>query len=674
MDRRNFIRLSSLGTLITGSGIAASCVYKNADSEGEDFADIAVIGGTPAGIMAAISAARMGSKVILTEYHSHLGGMTTSGLGKSDIENKEAIAGLFKEFTEMVLHYYTEKYGKSSKEVLLCKEGYYYEPSVAELVFNQMIAEEKNIKVLFNYQIEEAEMKSEKISRLRFKDRSSGDTRFLKAEVFVDATYEGDVFALAGAAYRLGREGKEEFNETHAGHIFFDFNEKAFLEGGSGEEDNRLPAYTYRLCMTDDPANSYVLTEPPHGYDRNNYVEYFNDLKEGRLSAPKVFKEGHGYYSDHFDTMVRVFSFTEIPNRKYDVNINPRPLGFPFVGENYAYPETDWAARERIFKRHRELTLGLIYFVQNDPEIPEEHRNLAMKYHLPKDEFTDNEHFPWQLYIREARRLKGMYTLTENDVTLPENAQRTTVFEDTIITGEFPIDSFPVTKVPSKDNKVLEGYIGMYEISPYQIPYRILVPEKVLGLIVPVAASTTHVAYSTVRMEPLWMGIGQVAGIAAHMSRELQVEIKDVPVLQLQNILIKNHQILTYFKDIDRADKAFDAVQFWGTKGFFDSYLARTQEHLSTEDCKLWLGIFKDITNNPEITINAELNNNGQIVSISVLQKILQTMNKSDGKNLQPESWLYEKRALESNVLRGEACMAMYQLYQETELAKDKNA
>ncbi|EPR65555.1 FAD-dependent oxidoreductase [Cyclobacterium qasimii] len=674
MNRRNFIRISSLGTLITGSGIAASCVNKNADSEGEDYADIVVVGGTPAGIMAAIAAARMGSKVILTEYHSHLGGMTTSGLGKSDIENKEAIAGLFKEFTEKVLQYYTEKYGDNSKEVLLCKEGYYYEPSVAELVFNQMIAEEKNIKVLFNYQIEEAELEAGKISKLRFKDRSSGADKSLKAEVFVDATYEGDVFALAGAAFRLGREGKEEFDEAHAGQIFFDFNEKAFLEGGSGKGDDRLPAYTYRLCMTDDPENSYVLSEPPHGYDRNNYLEYFNDLKDGRLSAPKVFKEGHGYYSDHFDTMVRVFSFTEIPNRKYDVNINPRPLGFPFVGENYSYPESDWAARERIFQKHRELTLGLIYFVQNDPEIPEAHRNLAMKYHLPKDEFTDNEHFPWQLYIREARRLKGMYTLTENDVTLREDAQRTTVFEDTIITGEFPIDSFPVSKVPSKDNKVLEGYIGMYEISPYQIPYRILVPEKVLGLIVPVAASTTHVAYSTVRMEPLWMGIGQVAGIAAHLSREMQVEIKDVPVLQLQNILIENRQILTYFKDLDRADKAFDAVQFWGTKGFFDSYSARPQEDLSTEDYKLWLSIFKELTDTTGIISETNLKTTGHTVKITAINEIIQTLNMADEAGLKPDSWLYEKRDTNSFVLRGEASMALYQLYRKAKLNVNQNA
>ncbi|WP_339902135.1 FAD-dependent oxidoreductase [uncultured Cyclobacterium sp.] len=668
MKRRNFIRISALGTLISGSGLTASCMNQNSGSKIEDITDIAVVGGTPAGIMAAIAAARMRSNVMLTAYHSHLGGMSTSGLGKSDIENKEAIAGLFKEFTEKVLQYYIDKYGENSDNVKRCKEGYYYEPSVAELVFNQMIAEEKNIKILFNYQLEEAELNSGRISRLGFKDRKTGENKFLKAEVFIDATYEGDVFALAGAGYRLGREGKEEFGEKHAGHIFFDFNEKKFLEGGTGDGDDRLPAYTYRLCMTDDPENSYVLSEPPSGYDRNNYVAYFKDLEEGRLSAPKVYKEGHGYYEDHFDTMVRVFSFTEIPNNKYDVNINPRPLGFPFVGENYAYPESKWENRERIFQHHRELTLGLIYFVQNDPEIPEEQRNLAMKYHLPKDEFTDNDHFPWQLYIREARRLKGKYTLTENDVTLQGDAQRTTVFEDTIITGEFPIDSFPVSKVPSKDNKVLEGYIGMYEISPYQIPYRILVPEKVQGLIVPLAASTTHVSYSTVRMEPLWMGIGQVAGIAAHLSRKLKVDIKDVPVLQLQDILIKNRQILTYFKDIDRSDKAFDAVQFWGTKGFFDSYMARTKEKLSFQDYTLWLSILRNMPKMPKDLSAGKPGKSVETVSISTIDKLIQSLNKSGGLHLNADSWLYNKREKASAVLRGEACLAMYQLYQNTSL------
>src|SRR5690554_1552895 len=594
MDRRNFIKLGALGTLMSGTGLG-SCVFGDAKSAGQDRVDIAVVGGTPAGIMAAIAAARLGARVLLIEYHGHLGGMSTSGLGKSDVQNKEAIAGLFKEFTERVLKYYVDKYGATSEHVTLCRNGYYYEPSVAELVFNQMIGEEENIAVLLNCQVEDAVLSSNRIEKAVFFDRINGENREVAAKVFVDATYEGDLYAHAGAAYRLGREGRDEFNEKHAGRIFFDYNEKSILEGSTGEADEKLPAYTYRLCLTDDPANSYVLTEPPPGYDRENYVKYFDDLKEGRLSAPKNYREGHGYYEDHFDTMVRVFSFTEIPNRKYDVNINPRPLGFPFGGENYAYPEASWEEREKIFQHHRELTLGLIYFVQNDPDIPEAHRQMARQYHLPLDEFTDNQHFPWQFYIREARRLKGQYTLTENDVTLKAGAGRTTVFEDTIIAGEFPIDSFPVSKEPSPDRKILEGYIGLLDISPYQVPFRIMIPEKIKGLIVPVAVSTTHVAYSTVRMEPLWMGIGQVAGIAAQLAIDSGVDVKDVPVHQLQHRLIDNRQILTYFEDIEPNDKAFSSVQFWGTKGFFDSYRAATQKELTSNDLSHWLGIFSDL-------------------------------------------------------------------------------
>jgi len=674
MDRRNFIKIGALGTLLSGTGIESALGYHKSRLDDELPDDIAVVGGTPAGIMAAIAAARLGSRVKIIEYHGHLGGMSTSGLGKSDIEKKEAIAGLFKEFTQNVYNYYVEKYGVGSENVALCKEGYYYEPSVAEFIFNEMLQNEPNISVWLNYQIEKAEMDSDRIVGAVFKHRLQGDYITLKAKVFVDATYEGDLFALAGAAYRLGREGKSEFGEEHAGKIFFDFDEKTILQGSTGEGDKRLPAYTYRLCMTDDPANSYILTEPPHKYDRANYIKYFEDLQEGRLSAPKVYKEGHGYYSDHFDTMVRVFSFTEIPNNKYDVNINPRPLGFPFVGENYNYPESDWEDREKIFRRHRALTLGLIYFVQNDPEISEEHRKIACQYHLPLDEFTDNQHFPWQLYIREARRLKGLYTLTENDVTIQGKAQRTTVFHDSIITGEFPIDSFPVSKEPAANKKVLEGYIGLLDISPYQIPYRILVPEKVKGLIVPVAASTTHVAFSTVRMEPLWMGIGQVAGIAANLAHGRQVEIRDVPIIQLQQNLIKNRQILTYFEDLDRTDKAFDAVQFWGTKGFFDTYFAGTKEEIAPSVLSSWLEIFHELTDLPPFNSNVTrmegksvrissfsetLNRLGKDLKFKASGEKSQSLNKS---GMDPSIWLYSPRNYNSPLLRGEACVALYNL------------
>ncbi len=658
MKRRNFVKLGTLGSLLYSTNLV-SCVQQ--DKESASDADILVVGATPAGIMASIAAARLGSKVILTEYHAHVGGMSTSGLGKSDIENKDAIAGLFKEFTGNIKKYYAGKYGAESENVVKCKEGYYYEPSVAEHVFREMIDAEKNIQLLTNHRIEKVIVDADTVKAIEFIERTKSKAVTLKASVFIDATYEGDVFGLAGAAFALGREGKGEYNETHAGKIFFDYNDKVFLPGSTGAGDKNLPAYTYRLCLTDDPVNSAVLAAPPEDYNRNRYTKYFEDLKEGRLSGPKVFREGHGYYSAHFNTMVRAFSFAEIPNRKFDVNINPRPLGFPFPEENNNYIEAGWEQREKIFQHHRNLVLGLLYFVQNDTEIPEAHRKIANQYHLPKDEFTDNNHFPWQLYVREGRRLKGKYVLTENDATYMESG-RNTIFNDSIIAGEFPIDSFPVTKEASADRKVLEGYIGLLPISPYQIPYRILIPEKIKGLIVPVAASTTHVAYSTVRMEPLWMGLGQVAGVAAWLAVMQKKMVGDIPVEMLQYKLLEYDQILTYFDDITKEDMVYKAVQFWGTKGFFDGYKCRAKEPLDAQTWQQWDELFRK-----SLGVKDAANEAGTATTVSVKQfreLLLSTSDSSITKQfIDNKKQLYTQRNETEPVLRGEACVMYYDIY-----------
>lgn len=646
MNRRNFIRIGTLAS------VALSIDLVSCTGDGKAAAkNVVVVGATPAGIMAAIAAARLGCPVALTEYHGHIGGMSTSGLGKSDIENKDAIAGLFKEFTQRIKKHYVAKYGEGSENVVKCREGYYYEPSVAEQVFNEMIAAEKNIQVLVNHRLESAKLEGDTLAALQFTDRTKNTPVELTAAVFVDATYEGDVYARAGAAYFLGREGKSEFNEEHAGQIFFDYNDKVILPGSTGEADDKLPAYTYRLCLTDDPANSYVLQSPPEGYDRNNYVKYFDDLKEGRLAGPKVFREGHGYYAAHFNTMVRAFSFAEIPNRKYDVNINPRPLGFPFPGENTNYVDAGWAQREKVFTHHRNLTLGLLYFIQNDPEIPEEHRRIARQYHLPLDEFKDNDHFPWQLYVREGRRLKGKYVFTENDATLKKEG-RNKIFADSIIAGEFPIDSFPVSKQPSADRKVLEGYIGLLPISPYQLPYRILIPEKINGLIVPVAASTTHVAYSTVRMEPLWMGLGQVAGTAAALAATDQRPVAVLPPERLQLKLLEHKQILTYFSDVPVDDKGFKAAQFWGTKGFFEAYTANLHEPVSVVTLLKWHQLYQELAGEKKTTPAFA----GETASIAQFAAVY-------GKDFDQANHLYEQRGATSQLKRGEACMFFLDAY-----------
>ena len=509
---------------------------------GDRSFDVVVLGGAPGGIAAAVAAARLGRSVALVEYHDHIGGMTASGLGKSDVENRELIGGLFREFTARVRRFYGERYGEDSDNARLCQDGYYAEPSVAEGVFEAMIAEQPGITALKGWRLTSTQTNQQLLTEIEITNRSAGESRRLSAGVFIDATYEGDLYAAAGAEFRLGRELREEFDEPHAGVVYYDYQRGEFLPGTTGAADDRLPAYTYRLCLTTDPDNARILSEPPTGYDRANYVGYFDDLAAGRLSGPKVLKPGRGYNPAHFDTMVRALSVAEIPNHKTDVNINPRPLGFPFPEENIGYVEGDDATRQRIRGRHRQLALGLLWFLQNDEEIPMAHREIARGYHLPRDEWTDNGCFPFQLYVREARRLVGEYTLTERDMTTDAGRSH----PDTVAIGEFPIDSFPCRKRQPGDTVVLEGYLGMLDsvTRPYEIPYRIMIPKSIDSLIVPVAASTTHVAYSSIRMEPTWMCLGQAAGTAAHLALEQGCPPRQVASEELRNSLEQQGQIL----------------------------------------------------------------------------------------------------------------------------------
>jgi hypothetical protein len=473
--------------------------------------------------------------------------MSASGLGKSDTENREMTGGIFAEFIQRVRTYYAKTYGEESTDFALCSEGYYYEPSVAEKIFNTMLADEaERIQVFVSHRLHAVEVSDNRLRRAVLVSGRSGHTLAVDARVFIDATYEGDLYAKAGAAYRLGRESRDEFGETHAGVVYYDYDERVFLPGTTGKGDHRLPAYTYRLCMTTDPENGVRLDAVPPDYDRGTYLPYLKDLEAERLSAPKRLVEGWGYYPKHFDTLLRALSVTEIPNRKIDANINPRPLAFPFPEENAGYVEGSWTLRERICRRHRNLTLGLLYFLQNDPAVPVEQREMARQYYLPSDEFADNGHFPFQLYVREARRLIGEYTLTEHDVTHQDGPGEMAFHADSIAMGEFPIDSFPCRKRQPGDTRVQEGYLCMLDhiTRPYGIPYRIMIPRGVDGLIVPVAASTTHVAYSSIRMEPTWMAMGQAAGTAAALSIEQGCPPRGIDIENLRHVLRANGQVL----------------------------------------------------------------------------------------------------------------------------------
>jgi hypothetical protein len=552
--------------------------------------DVAVYGATPGGIAAALVAARAGKSVALVEYRDHVGGMAASGLGKSDIESRETIGGLFREFTTRVRADYATRYGEGSENVKLSQDGYYYEPSVAERVFNRMIQETGRIQLFTGHRLVDATRQGRKLAAARFEERGTQAILDLRAKVFIDGSYEGDLAAFAGAAYRIGRESRAETNELHAGVVYQDYETRTFLPGTSGQGDHRIQAYTYRLCLTTDPGNSRPLTSPPPGYDRADYLGYLDDWKAGRLGATKDVEPARGYYAPTFGTLVRALSMAELPNRKLDINMNPRPLGFPFAEINYGYPEMEWREREQVEARIRNLTIGLLYFLQNDSVVPEEHRKLAQQFHFPKDEFNDTGGFPWQLYVREGRRIEGEYIFSEHDVTLRPGTGRAPIHADSIAAADFPIDSFPVRKRESQATKALEGYLLMLDefTQPYQIPYRAIVPKSVDGLLVPVAASSTHVAFSTIRMEPTWMALGQAAGQAAVQSIETNREPRAVDIQLLQRKLVRDGQIITWFRDIDPADPAHQAIQYYGAKGFFETYSADSRKPMTPELARDW--------------------------------------------------------------------------------------
>jgi hypothetical protein len=502
---------------------AASTVLRAAGT------DLVIYGGTPGGIATAVTAARLGRNVVLVEYHRHIGGMSTSGLGASDIRNRAMVQGLFREFVDRVKAHYVATYGANSEDVKLCKDGYWFEPSVAEKVFESFLAEQPSLQVLKYHQLESAETNNGRLVSITVKDRASGKLRTLRAPVFVDATYEGALLAAAGAKFRLGRESREEFGEPHAGHIYNVPGGERL--GGTGAGDRRLPAYTFRLCLTSNPTNQLPLRTPPADYDRTRYLGYFDDLK-------------HGRYGTNLTTIA--FTIRKLPNDKIDVNMKPTPLGFVFAEENAGYIEADWRGRERITAHLRNLTLGLLWFLQNDSEVPANARATAREYHPCRDEFTDSDHFPFQLYVREGRRLVGEYTLSERNITEQPGLVSERRHADAVAVGEFPIDSFPTQKRQPGDDRILEGYLGMLAgiTRPYQIPYRIMIPVKLEGLIVPVPASTTHVAFSSIRLEPTWMALGQAAGVAAHLALKHKVELRQVPIGELQKVLREQGAVL----------------------------------------------------------------------------------------------------------------------------------
>ncbi|SFH54154.1 FAD-dependent oxidoreductase [Planctomicrobium piriforme] len=536
--------------------------------------EVVVVGATPGGIAAAVAAARCGRSVVLVEAEDHVGGIVSNGLTNADIANRQAVGGLFYQFTRRVLDYYKALDGKpDGPNVKLSRDGYWYEASVAERIFRDMLGEHKGlITVMTRHALRSAQVDGHQLIAVTVIDLATQNEVMLQAKVFIDATYEGDLAALAGAKCRLGRESRDEFGEPHAGFVFTRFGETELLPGSTGAADNAIEAFCFRMHVTKNPAN-LVPVEKPDGYRREDYALLLDQL----ASRPQT-------------KLREVIQFFPMPNEKFELNSNhPDPVtgipceSFDLAEENWSWTTATLAERQKIYERYLTHNVGLLWLLQHDSAVPAAIRDEALKYGWCRDEWPDHGHLPRQVYVRQGRRVMGMATVTERDGDLDPQTQRTPMRRDSIAIAEFAFDSHACHRYDPSHPGVREGYIFIKH-EPLQLPYGILVPETIDGLLVPVACSSSHVGYQAIRMEPLFMALGEACGEAAHLAIQKQQQLREVDVAALQTSLVSRGAVICHLNDLPFNHLAFAPLQWLGARGFNQGYLAEPDKQLTVRE------------------------------------------------------------------------------------------
>lgn len=484
---------------------------------------VVVYGATASGVMAAISAARQGMKVALVEPGNHVGGMVSGGLGYTDYGRKYLIGGQALEFFRRA----GEAYGE--------EVAWRFEPHVAETVLKHWL-EQAGVRVFFGRQVVSARKEGAEIRAME-----TDDGAVFTAYVFIDASYEGDLMARAGVAYTVGREGRSRYGESLAGrqqysasHQFtvpvpaYDESNRLLPllsqpdQGNPGDGDRKVQAYNYRLCMTDNRENQVPFPRPA-GYDPKRYelLKRYLALKGANFKLNNLMYLG------------------ELPNGKTDTN-NAGPISTDFIGGNWDYPEADYARREQIKEEHKRYIQGFLYFLANDPSVPATLQADTRKWGLAKDEFTDTGNWPHQIYVREARRMIGSYVMTQADL------QTERFKEDSIGMGSYNSDSHHVQRYATPEGTVLNEGGMEVPVQPYQIPYRSITPKEAecRNLLVPVCLSASHVAFSSLRMEPQFMIMGEAAGLAASLAVRASSAVQGIDLSQLQSLLRARQQVL----------------------------------------------------------------------------------------------------------------------------------
>lgn len=506
---------------------AAAMLLCGSCSHEEYECDVCVYGGTSSGVIAAYAVAKQGKKVLLVEPAYRLGGLSSGGLGMTDIGNKQVVKGLSLDFYRRVGQHYG------------ALEQWIFEPSVAESIFKGYI-ERGQVEVLYGHRILEAAKQDTQLTSIKLENVEKFCGRAtVKAKVYIDCSYEGDLMARSGVSYTVGREPNSQYNENWNGvqmrqyHQFPDGVDPYVVEGDpesgllwgispeplaeQGSGDSKVQAYNYRMCLTDVKENAIPITRPDD-YDSTKYELLL------RLIKAKGDNSIHSY-----------LHFSHMPNRKTDIN-NNGGFSSDMIGMNHNYPEASYKEREKIIEAHRSYTFGLLWFLGHDERVPEKIRNEMLRWGLPKDEYVEYGHWTPQLYIREARRMVGEY------VTTQANCDNRTTVEDGIGMAAYTMDSHNCQRVVIvKDGKAMvknEGDVQIHGGLPYDISYRSITPkrEECSNLLVPVCLSASHIAYGSIRMEPVFMLLGQSAAKAACLAIDGGVKVQEVGYRDIQRM------------------------------------------------------------------------------------------------------------------------------------------
>jgi len=491
-------------------------------------ADVCVYGGTSAGVIAAYTAKKLNKTVVLIEPGKHLGGLTSGGLGYTDIGNKYAITGLSRNFYRRI----GKHYGRF--------EQWIFEPHVAEQTFKQYV-DEAQLKVVYEYHIIDAVKENGAVKEINLTHSGLGIQSIMtvKAKVFIDCSYEGDLMAKAGVSYTVGREANSEYHETYNGvqlrdkHQFADGIDPYKIPGkpesgllwgisaeplaSNGDGDKKVQAYNFRICLTNDSKN-FVPIDKPAGYDASKYELLLRVIDKIKP------KDLNGF-----------MKIDEMPNHKTDIN-NNGAFSTDMIGMNYDYPDADYTTRSNIQQAHEDYAKGLLYFIGHDERMPQYLRTQMLQWGYPKDEYTDNNHWSHQMYIREARRMVGEYVMTQ------ANCEGREVATDEAGMAAYTMDSHNCQRITVNGMVKNEGDVQIGGFGPYPVSYKCLVPKanECSNLLVPVCLSASHIAYGSIRMEPVFMVLAQSSATAAVLAIDNKQTVQQVDVKRMQQILKDN--------------------------------------------------------------------------------------------------------------------------------------